>query len=343
MGLSFWNWFSNDIAIDLGTANTLIYVKGKGILLNEASVIAVRKSDYHVLAVGHEARTMWGKTPEEIMTVRPMKDGVIADFDLAEAMIKMFIKKLQIRQILHPVMAISVPSGITEVERRAVRDSGEHAGAREVYLVEEPMAAAIGVDLPIEDPVGSMVVDIGGGTTEIGVIAMSGIVTKISIRIGGDEMNDTIVQHFKKQHNLLLGELMAEQIKIDIGSAKPYKDEKKVQVRGRDLVSGIPRTVETSTGEIQEALEEPVRAIIEAVLLALEKTPPELSSDILERGIIMTGGGSLLRGLDARLRQETRIPVSISEDPLGAVARGVGKVIENIDSYRKVLSFRVRR
>lgn len=343
MKFSLWNLFDNDIAIDLGTANTLIHVKGKGILLNQPSVIAVRKDTYQILAVGHEARSMWGKTPEEIMTVRPMKDGVIADFDLAEMMIKKFIQKIQVRRFVHPRMAISIPSGITEVERRAVRDSAEHAGAREVFLVEEPMAAAIGVDLPVEKPVGSMVLDIGGGTTEIAVIAMSGIVTKISIRIAGDELNEAIVQYFKKRHSLLLGELMAEQIKIDVGSTRPAKQVKSIPVRGRDLITGIPRTIEVSTEEIQEALEEPVRAIVEALLLALEKTPPELSSDILERGIIMTGGGALLRGLDERLRQETRLPVNIAEDPLTAVVRGVGKILEDLDRYRKVLNLKARR
>ncbi len=343
MGFSIWSFFSNDIAIDLGTANTLIHVKGKGILLNEPSIIAVRKEDYQVLAVGHEARGMWGKTPEEIMTVRPMKDGVIADFDLAEMMIKKFIKKVQVRHFFHPLMTISIPSGITEVERRAVRDSGEHAGSREVYLVEEPMAAAIGVDLPIEDPIGSMVVDIGGGTTEIAVIAMSGIVTKISIRIAGDEMNEAIIQHFKKQRGLLLGEMMAEQIKVDVGSIKPFKDDRAVPVRGRDLITGIPRTESVSVREIQDALEEPVRAIVEAVLLALEKTPPELSPDILERGIIMTGGGALLKGLDERLRQETNLPVNLADDPLTAVVRGVGYVLEDLERYKKVLNLRARR
>jgi len=342
MGFSFWKIFNSDLAIDLGTANTLIHVKDKGILLNEPSVIAVRKEDHHVLAVGHEARSMWGRTPEEIMTVRPMKDGVIADFDLAEMMIKKFIQKIQIKRFVHPVMTISIPSGITEVERRAVNDSGMHAGAREVVLVEEPMAAAIGVDLPIEEPVGSMVVDIGGGTTEIAVIAMSGIVTKMSVRIAGDEMNDAIVQYFKKKHNLLLGEMMAEQLKMDVGSTKPHRINKNVPVRGRDVIHGIPKTVEVSATEIQEALEDPVRAITEAVLLTLEKTPPELSSDILERGIIMTGGGALLKGLDERLKQETNLPVFLAEDPLTAVVRGAGKILDDLGRYKKLLRFKGR-
>lgn len=342
MGFSFWSFFNHDIAIDLGTANTLIHVKGKGILLNEPSVIAVRKENNAVLAVGYEAREMWGKTSDEILTVRPMKDGVIADFDLAEMMIKKFIQKIQIRRLFHPLMTISIPSGITEVERRAVRDSGEHAGAREVYLVEEPMAAAIGVDLPIHEPLGSMVVDIGGGTTEIAVVAMSGIVTKISIRIAGDEMNESIIQYFRRKHNLLLGEISAEDIKIKFGSTRPFQDNRVIPVRGRDIITGIPRTVEATSQQIQEAVEEPVRAIVEAVLLALERTPPELSSDILERGIILTGGGSLLKGLDERLRKETNLPVNLAEDPLTAVVRGVGKVLEDIDRYKKVLNLKAR-
>jgi rod shape-determining protein MreB len=341
LGLS--NLLTQDLAIDLGTANTLIHVRGKGILLNEPSMIAVRRDNHQVVAVGSDARTMWGKTPENIMTIRPMKDGVIADFDLAELMIKRFIQKIRIRRFIHPLMAISIPSGITEVERRAVRDSGEHAGARSVYLIEEPMAAAVGVGLPIENPVGSMVVDIGGGTTEIAVIAMSGIVTKISIRIAGDELDQAIIQYFKKQHNLLIGELSAEQLKITEGSVRPFNTDKRLSVKGRDLLTGIPQTVDVHAGEIQEALEEPVRAIVEAVLLSLEQTPPELSSDILERGIIMTGGGALLRGLDLRLRQETKLPISIGEDPLTAVVRGVGIVLDDLKTYRSVLDLRQRR
>ena len=338
MALSFGNLFSEDLAIDLGTANTLIYVKGRGILLNEPSMIAVRRDNYQVVAVGHEARVMWGKTPEEIMTVRPMKDGVIADFDLAELMIKKFIQKIKIRRMVHPIMAISVPSGITEVERRAVKDSGLHAGARNVHLLDEPMAAAIGVDLPIEEPVGSMVVDIGGGTTEIAVVAMSGIVTKISIRIAGDEMDDAIIQYFKKQHNLLIGEMTAEEVKMKLGSIAPYVDAHQMAVRGRDLISGIPRNVEVTSLEIQKALEDPARAIIEAVMLALERTPPEISSDILERGIVLTGGGALLRGLDLRIREETQLPVSIPESPLTAVVLGTGKVLEDLKRYKSVIN-----
>lgn len=343
MGFDFLNFLSQDIAIDLGTANTLMHVKGKGLLLNEASVIAVKQHEHQIVAVGNAARTMWGKTPEGIMTVRPMKDGVIADFDLAEMMMKRFIKQMNLRQWMHPRMAISIPSGITEVERRAVRDSGEHAGARQVYLVEEPMAAAIGVGLPVDEAVGSMVVDIGGGTTEIGVTALSGLVTKISIRIGGDEMNDAVVQHFKKRHSLLLGEMQGEKIKMEIGSTRPHRSTKTMEVRGRDIISGIPRTVTATSEEVQEALEEPVLAIIDAVRLALEKTPPELSADILDRGIILTGGGGLLKGLDTRLREETQVPVSLADEPLLAVVRGVGAVLDDIDRYQKVLNLRLRR
>jgi len=343
--MAFWfgNLLGGDIAIDLGTANTLIYVKGRGLVLNEPSMIAVRKDDYSVVAVGNEARIMWGKAPETIMTVRPMKDGVIADFDLAEMMIRKFIQKIKLRKFSHHRMVISIPSGITAVERRAVRDSGEKAGAREVYLLEEPMAAAIGVNLPIDDPVGSMVVDIGGGTTEIAVISLSGIVSKISVRIAGDEMNEVIVQYFKKRHNLLLGEIMAEQVKINYGSISPVNDERNIQVKGRDILTGIPRTVEVKASELQNVLEEPVQAIIDSVMLCLEKTPPELASDILERGIIMTGGGSLLKGLDKRLRQETDLPVNLAENPLTAVVEGCGVVMDDIGRYNRVLNLRLRK
>ncbi len=342
MAFSFWSLFSTDVAIDLGTANTLVHVKGRGIVVDEPSVIAVHRSSRDVVAVGQEARLMWGKTPEDIITVRPMKDGVIADFDLAEAMIRKFIEMAQVRRVFHPAMAISIPSGITEVERRAVRDSGERAGAREVYLVEEPVAAALGVDLPIEEPRGSMIVDIGGGTTEIAILALSGIVTKISIRIAGDEMDEAIIQHFKKNHNLLLGERMAEEIKMNAGSVRPFLENGTIPVQGRDLISGIPRTIDVACHEIQESLEEPVRAIVEAVLLSLENSPPELASDILERGIIMTGGGALLPGLDERLKQETNLPVHRAEEPLTAVVRGVGKILDSLDYYKRTLQLRAR-
>lgn len=336
---SLWSTiFSNDIAIDLGTANTLVYVKGRGILINEPSIVTVRKSDQEVIAYGNDAKTMMGRTPDEMVTVRPLKDGVIADFDLTEKMIRHFIKKVQTHRLIRPRIAICIPSGITEVEKRAVRDSAEHAGGREVYLIHEPMAAAIGVELPIDEPIGSMIVDVGGGTTEIAVISLSGIVTHVSIRIAGDEMNEAIQQYFKKSYNLLIGENSAENIKIELGSAAPYEVNDTMTIKGRDLVSGIPKTVEVNTKEIQEALSETVSYIVDAVKLCLERTPPELSSDILDRGIIMTGGGALLKGLDERLRRETNLPIIVSDDPLTCVVRGTGKIFENLNGYQKVLN-----
>lgn len=336
---SFWNnFFVNDIAIDLGTANTLVYVKGRGIVINEPSIVAIRKSDQEVVAYGTEAKIMMGRTPEDLVTIRPLKDGVIADFDLAEKMIRYFIRKSQTSRLIRPRIAVCIPSGITEVEKRAVRDSAEHAGGREVYLIHEPMAAAIGVDLPIHEPVGNMVVDIGGGTTEIAVISLSGIVTHVSIRIAGDEMNEAIEQYFKKTYNLLIGENTAEQIKIKLGSAAPYEAKERMTVKGRDLLSGIPKTVEVTAKEIQEALAETVSYIVDAVKLCLERTPPELSSDILDRGIVLTGGGALLKGLDERLRQETNLPIVIADDPLTCVVRGTGKIFENLNGYQEILS-----
>ncbi|MFQ5676165.1 MAG: rod shape-determining protein [bacterium] len=336
---SFWNrFFGNDIAIDLGTANTLIYVKGQGIVINEPSIVAIRKNDQQILAYGNEAKTMMGRTPEDLVTVRPLKDGVIADFDLAEKMIRHFIKRVQTNRFIRPRIAVCIPSGITEVERRAVRDSAEHAGGREVYLIQEPMAAALGVNLPIEEPVGSMVVDIGGGTTEIAVISLSGIVTDISIRIGGDEMNEAIIQYFKKEYNLLIGENTAEAIKISMGSAAPYKTEDVKRIKGRDLVDGIPKTVKVYAKEIQEALSESVSYIVDAVKLCLERTPPELASDILDRGIVLTGGGALLTGIDERLRIDTELPIIIAEDPLLCVALGTGKIFDDLNGFQKVLS-----
>lgn len=335
----FWKkFFVNDIAIDLGTANTLVYVKGRGILINEPSILAIRKSEQQILAYGSDAKTMMGRTPEDLVTVRPLKDGVIADFDLAEKMIRHFIKKVQVNRIIRPRIAVCIPSGITEVERRAVRDSAEHAGGREIYLIQEPMAAAIGVDLPIDEPVGSMVIDIGGGTTEIAVISLSGIVTDISIRIGGDEMNEAIVQYFKRKYNLLIGENTAEYIKVTMGSAAPYKTEDLKTVKGRDLVDGIPKTVKVHAKEIQEALSETVGYIVDAVRLCLERTPPELASDILDRGIILTGGGALLKGIDERLRIETELPIIVADDPLTCVVLGTGKIFENLNGYQKILS-----
>ncbi len=329
---------SNDIAIDLGTANTLVYVRGRGVVVNEPSVVALRKEDQDVVAYGRQAKEMLGRTPGEIITVRPLRDGVIADFELAEKMIRYFIRKVTANRLIRPRVAICIPSGITEVEKRAVRDSAEHAGAREVYLLDEPMAAAIGVGLPIEEPVGSMVVDIGGGTTEIAVLSLSGIVNDISIRIGGDEMNEAIVQHFKTNYNLLIGENTAEAIKCTLGSAAPYKGNGVTSVKGRDLLAGIPKTVEVSSKEIQQALADSVAAIVQAVKLCLERTPPELSADILDRGLVLTGGGSLLKGIDERLRQETNLPVIVADDPMSCVVRGTGIVLENLSSYEKVLS-----
>lgn len=416
MAFSFKNWFTNDLAIDLGTANTLVFVRNVGIIINEPSVVAVRKRSQEIVAFGNEAKEMLGRTPGEIVTIRPLKDGVIADFELTERMIRHFIRKARSRWGLRPRIAISIPSGITEVEKRAVRDSAEHVGAREVYLVDEPMAAAIGVGLPIDEPVGSMIIDIGGGTTEIAVISLSGIVSNTSIRIAGDEMTDAIIHYFKKKYNLLIGENTAENIKCTIGSAATYrwkgsrqiegKDaftgniksieikanevrenlprfvdtlearevikaiilffknkhgllirEKLAQkmmrdlgygrpakevvtksIKGRDLVTGIPRTIVINSEEVQEALAESVNTIVEALLVCLERIPPELAADILDRGIILSGGGALLKALDERLREETDLPIILANDPLTCVVRGTGKILEDLNGYQKVLS-----
>lgn len=335
--MSVFDWFSNDIAIDLGTANTLIYVKPKGIVVDEPSIVALSKNERRIVAIGKEAREMLGRTPDEIITIRPMKDGVIADFEVAEDMLRAFIRKVQVNRFIHPKIVVCVPSGITEVEKRAVRDSAEHAGARDVFLIAEPMAAAIGVGLDIHQPVGNMIIDIGGGTTEIAVIALSGIVTETSIRIGGDEMNQVIVQFLKRNYNLLIGEKTAEEIKCSIGSAVPLGEEISIPVKGRDLIAGVPKTTEISSVEIREALSEPVSAIIDAVRLTLERTPPELAADILDRGIILTGGGALLKGLDERLQEESNLPINVAEDPLTCVVRGTGKVLETLEYYEKVL------
>jgi len=335
MGL--FSLFSADIAVDLGTANTLMYMVGKGIVLNEPSIVAFDKSTKRIVAIGNEAREMIGRTHRDIKTIRPMKDGVIADFEIAEGMLRAFIKKVHSNWLPSRRIIIGVPSGITEVEKRAVRDSAEHAGAKEVHLVTEPMAAAIGIGLDVNAPVGNMVIDIGGGTTEIAVIALSGIVNEESIRIAGDEMDNAIIQYFKKNYNILIGERTAEAIKCEVGSAMPLDEEIIIQVKGRDLVAGIPKTSEVSSVEIREALSEPINAIIDAVKLSLERTPPELSADILDRGIMITGGGALLKGLDERLRLETSLPVHVAEDPLTAVARGVGKVLERMDELSQVL------
>ena len=312
--------FSNDLAIDLGTANTLVYVKGKGIVCNEPSVVAVQKDNRgarRVLAVGAEAKDMLGRTPGNIIAIRPLKDGVIADFEITEAMLRYFIQKVHNRQTLvRPRIIICVPFGITEVEKRAVRESAESAGAREVYLIEEPMAAAIGAGLPITEPSGNMIVDIGGGTTEVAVISLAGIVYSKSVRVGGDKMDEAIVQYVKRKYNLLIGERTAERIKIKIGTAYPGNEIQTMEVKGRDLVAGVPKTVEITDEEIREALAEPINAIVEAVRIALERTPPELAADIVDKGIVLAGGGALLRNLDVLLREETGLPVMLADDPL---------------------------
>lgn len=334
--MNFFNFLSTDIAMDLGTANTLIYVKGKGIVLNEPSIVAFDRGTKRIIAIGNEAKLMQGKEHKEIRVIRPMRDGVIADFEIAEGMIRAFIKKVSAGPVSSRRIVVAVPSGVTEVEKRAVRDSAEHAGAKEVHLIAEPMAAAIGVGIDVDAPVGSMIIDIGGGTTEIAVIALSGIVNEESIRIAGDELNNSIMQFFKKNYNLLIGERTSESIKCEVGSAVPLKEEITIQVKGRDLVGGIPKTVEVSSVEIREALNENIVQIVEAVKQSLERTPPELSADILDRGIMLSGGGALLKGLDDRIRMETNLPVHVSEDPLTAVVRGTGKTIENINHYSKV-------
>lgn len=336
MGL--FDALSNDIGIDLGTANTLVYVRNQGIVLNEPSVVAIEKSTGKVLAIGSAAKEMTGRTPGSIAAIRPLKDGVIADFEISEKLIADFIRRVvKHKYLMKPRIVICVPSGITEVEKRAVRDSAENAGAREVYLLQEPMAAAIGVGLPVEQPSGSMIIDVGGGTSEIAVIALNGIVNDTSIRIAGDEMNEAIILYLKKNYNLLIGELTAELIKFKIGSAFPLDKELSMEVKGRDLVAGVPKNLKLSSVQVREALAETVDIIVEAVRQALERTPPELASDILERGIILTGGGALLRGFDKRLRQETNLPVIVADDPLTCVVRGTGKVLEDFSAYSKVL------
>ncbi|KUO51564.1 MAG: rod shape-determining protein MreB [Desulfitibacter sp. BRH_c19] len=340
-------FFAKDLGIDLGTANTLVHLRGKGIICTEPSVVAIQRENGAVLAVGEEAKKMIGRTPGNIIAIRPMKDGVIADFDITSAMLRYFINKALNRKnkstIVRPRVVVCIPSGITAVEERAVREAAMQAGAKEVYLIEEPMAAAIGAGLPVHEPTGNMVVDIGGGTTEVAIISLGGIVTSRSIRIGGDEMDEAIVQHIKRKYNLMIGERTAEELKIQIGAAYfpvGNGDEKAkvvVPVRGRDLVAGLPKTIEITSKEIKEALNEPVTAIIEAIKVCLEKTPPELASDIMDRGIVMAGGGSLLWGLDTLISHETGIPVHIAEDPLLAVANGTGSVLENIEMLKRVL------
>ncbi len=332
--------FSNDLAIDLGTANTLVYVKGKGIILNEPSVVAVHKDSRgmkKVLAVGNEAKSMLGRTPGNIVAIRPMRDGVIADFDITEAMLKHFILSVHNRKsLVRPRIIVSVPSGITQVERRAVRETVESAGAREVYLIEEPMAAAIGAGLPIAEPTSSMVVDIGGGTTEVAVISLAGIVYAKSVRVAGDKIDEEIVQYMKRKYSLLIGERTAEIIKTEIGCAYPLNEIKTMDVKGRDLISGIPKTIETSSEEIREAIIEPVTLVVDAIKDALENAPPELAGDIVDRGIVLTGGGALLKNIDVLVREETGLPITIADDPLSAVARGAGMALDQLDVLKDV-------
>lgn len=334
-----FGWLSNDLAIDLGTANTVLYVKGKGIVLREPSVVAVRQDGRmnKVLAVGHEAKMMLGKTPGNINAIRPIKDGVIADFEVTEAMLRYFINKVHNRRTLvHPRIMISVPSGITQVEKRAVRESAESAGAREVYLIEEPMAAAIGANLPITEPTANMIIDIGGGTTEVAVISLAGIVYAKSVRVAGDKMDEAILQYIKRKHNLAIGERTAELIKTTIGNVMPQEPYETMDIKGRDLVSGVPKTLTITADEIQSAIAEQVETIVEAVRIALEVTPPELAADIVDQGIVLTGGGALLKNLDKRLKEATGMPIIVAEDPLSSVVLGSGKALDNLDILREV-------
>ncbi len=334
----FWDLFSNDLAIDLGTSNTLVNVKGQGIVLREPSVVALNNHTKEVQAVGTEAKQMLGRAPGSIIAIRPMKDGVIAHFEVTEQMIKSFIKKVHNdrKTLVRPRVVIAVPSGITQVEKRAVRDSAESAGAREVFLIEEPMAAAIGVDLPVQEPSGNMIIDIGGGTTEVAIISMSGIVFSKSIRIAGDEMDEAIVNYIKRKYNLLIGERTAEDVKIQIGSAYPMEKRTTMEVKGRDLVAGIPKTLVISDEEIREALTETFSTIVEAVKIALERTPPELAADIVDKGVVVAGGGALIKGMDVLLREATGLPITLADDPLSAVALGAGKVLADPKLLAKV-------
>jgi rod shape-determining protein MreB len=342
--MSNMSFIGRDMAVDLGTANTLVYVRGRGVVLNEPSVVAINQTSGGILAVGADAKKMIGRTPGNIVAIRPLKDGVIADFDTTERMLRYFIQKVHKRRHLaKPRIVVCVPSGITGVEQRAVKDAGYAAGARKVYIIEEPMAAAIGAGLPVHEPMGNMVVDIGGGTTEVAVISLGGIVTAQSIRVGGDELDNAIIHYVKKEYSLLLGERTAEEIKMAIGSAFPIPDEPHAEIRGRDLVSGLPKTIVVSAEEIRKALEEPVNQIVDAVKTTLDKCPPELSGDIMDRGIVLTGGGALLKGLDERLKHETGMPILIADNPLDSVAVGSGKCVEEFEALQQVLISEPRR
>ncbi|CAA9310120.1 MAG: Rod shape-determining protein MreB [uncultured Frankineae bacterium] len=337
------SFLGRDLAVDLGTANTLVYLRGRGVVLNEPSVVALNTTTGGIVAVGTEAKRMIGRTPANITAIRPLRDGVIADFETTERMLRYFIQKVHKRRYAKPRIVVCVPSGITGVEQRAVKDAGYQAGARRVYIIEEPMAAAIGAGLPVHEPTGNMVVDVGGGTTEVAVISLGGIVTSQSIRTGGDKIDQAIVTYVKKEYSLMLGERTAEDIKIAVGSAFPRPDEPHAEIRGRDLISGLPKTIVVSAEEVRKAIEEPVNAIIDSVKTTLDKCPPELASDIMDRGIVLTGGGALLQGLDERLRHETAMPVHIADDPLDSVAVGAGRCVEEFEALQAVLLSEPRR
>ncbi len=339
MQLSRWLFsrFSNDLAIDLGTANTLVYVRGKGIVVSEPSIVAIVRGTNKVVSVGKDAKEMLGRTPENIVAIRPIKDGVIADFEITEEMLRYFIKKAHKRKhLLRPRIIICVPSGITPVEKKAVQDSARKAGASEVYLIQEPMAAALGSGLPVTSPSGSMIVDIGGGTTEVAVISLAGIVYSRSARVGGDEMDEAVINYIKRKYNMIIGERTAEQVKIQLGSAVPHSEETTMEIKGRDLVDGLPKPLMISSEEIRAALQESVNSIVEAVHRALERTPPELAADIVDRGIVLAGGGGLLKGLDIKIREETGLPVTLAEDPLSSVVLGAGKVLDELDLLYRI-------
>ncbi len=335
---NMFQFIGRDMAVDLGTANTLVYVRGRGIVLNEPSVVAINTKSGAILAVGSEAKRMIGRTPAHIVAIRPLKDGVIADFDVTEKMLRYFIQRVHKRTFLaKPRVVVCVPSGITGVEQRAVEEATISAGARSAFIIEEPMAAAIGAGLPVHEPTGNMIVDIGGGTTEVAVVSLGGIVSSQSIRIGGDELDESIINYIKKEYSLMLGERTAEEIKMAIASAFPVPDESQAEIRGRDLVTGLPKTILVSAEEIRKAIEEPVNAIVDAVKNTLDKTPPELAADIMDKGIVLAGGGSMLKGLDERLKHETGMPIHIADDPLFAVAVGSGKCLEEFESLKRVL------